>query len=120
MSQLDNPDIILCPNDVLVCPNDVLIMSEKTIKQIQDKEVVIREMNQNDLQRAQAFTAFFNALIKEGAPILFSEPRTRQQISKWLKRSWAGVRKKRTIMLIGECQGSIVARAEISPQIGHR
>jgi RimJ/RimL family protein N-acetyltransferase len=61
---------------------------------------------------------FINGLVKEGADIVRDQPSQRAQEAEWLGRVLAEIETDRSIRMVAEVDGHVVASAEVSKQKG--
>jgi len=75
------------------------------------KRVVLRKPRWEDLDD---LLAFINSLVDEGADILQEERVTREQEADWLGKRLASIEKGRTIGIVAEVDGKVVANSEVA------
>ena len=75
------------------------------------KKIIIREFSKKDVKNAKAFLDFINSFVDEDAMLSINKKKTLGEEKDWLRHTAA--EKKERVYLLAECDGKIVAAADI-------
>ena len=80
------------------------------------REVTLRAPRWSDLDD---MLEFINSLVEEGAEIMATEKKTREEEVDWLARHLATVEKDKKVAIVAEVDGGFVGQLEVVPQRGY-
>jgi len=80
------------------------------------REVTLRAPRWSDLDD---MLEFINSLVEEGAEIMATEKKTREEEVDWLARHLATMEKDEKVAIVAEVDGRFVGQIEVGPQRGY-
>ncbi|MDD5750730.1 MAG: GNAT family N-acetyltransferase [Candidatus Pacebacteria bacterium] len=84
------------------------------VKEFKGKKINIRSLDTADLKRAKDFQCFINSLIGEDAKLLINRKQSLKDEKEWIKGETKNIKAKKTLCLVAESEGKIIANANIS------
>jgi len=90
------------------------------IKNFNNQKITIRFLQQGDLRKTKQFQMFINRLIDEGAPMKVNQKLSLKQEQEWLKKQLTKIKAKKSIILVAEAGGEIVANCGVDADWGRR
>lgn len=85
-----------------------------------DKEIIIRSLSQDDIKNVRKFQSFINSLAKEDVKISSNEKMSLKKETDWLKGHLEKIKKKKSVSLVAEYKGKIVAKTGIELNKGKK
>lgn len=85
-----------------------------------NEEIVIRSLEEKDLERAGDFAQFGNSLVDEDAPVVMDSRISPEEERRWLEVRMAKIRDRKQVFLFAEKEGEIIGISSVGLDVGRR